>query len=191
MARPYIPILVEGIVGRGLGLASAIALVAGTAALLGAIVSPLGGAIGDRIGFRPVLVASLAVGGVALAAMPFAASLGLLAVIAIAFAACSAAVTAMVFALLATEVPPERRSTTLNLVYLPLYAAGIVGPWVAAVVAGAAGAGGPFLVGAAVFGIGALVVAFGGGAMRQAPAGDASALPRDARVGRSPDSAPD
>jgi MFS family permease len=191
MARPYIPILVEGIVGRGPGLASGIALVAGTAALLGAIVSPLGGAIGDRVGFRPVLVAALAGGGLALAGMPFAASLGLLALIAVAFAACSAAVSAMVFGLLATEVPPERRSTTLNLVYLPLYAAGIVGPAAGSLVAGVAGAAGPFLVGAAVFAVGALVVAVGGGAMRQAPAGHASGVPREARVGRSPDSAPD
>jgi DHA1 family multidrug resistance protein-like MFS transporter len=190
MARPYIPILVEGIVGRGEGLASAIGLVAGTAALIGAIVSPLGGAIGDRIGFRPVLIAALAAGGVALALMPIAPSLGLLALIALAFAACSAAVTAMVFGLLATEVPPERRSTTLNLVYLPLYAAGIVGPWVAAVVAGATGAGGPFLLGAVVFAIGAAVVAVGTRA-GQAPAGDALALPREARAGRSPDAAPD
>ncbi|MFL5681261.1 MAG: MFS transporter, partial [Chloroflexota bacterium] len=52
MSRPYVPILVERIVGRGEGLASGIFLVAGTAALVGALVSPLGGAIGDRIGFR-------------------------------------------------------------------------------------------------------------------------------------------
>ena len=191
MARPYIPVLVEGIVGRGPGLASGIALVAGTAALLGAIVSPLGGAIGDRIGFRTVLVAALAGGGLALAGMPFAASLGTLALISVAFAACSSAVSAMVFGLLATEVPPERRSTTLNLVYLPLYAAGIVGPAAGSVIAGSVGASGPFLVGAAVFGLGALAVALGRGTARQAPAAEASAVPRDARGARSVDSAPD
>ena len=38
-----------------------------------------------------------------------------------------ATVAPMVFALLGTEVPPERRSQTLNLVYLPLYLGGIVG----------------------------------------------------------------
>ena len=189
MARPYVPVLVEGIVGRGPGLASGIALVAGTAALLGAIVSPLGGALGDRIGFRTVLVAALAGGGLALAGMPFAASLGLLALISVAFAACSAAVSAMVFGLLAIEVPPERRSTTLNLVYLPLYAAGIIGPAAGSVVAGSVGASGPFLVGAVVFGLGALAVAVGGAA--QAPAGDASAAPREVRGERSVDSAPD
>jgi MFS family permease len=191
MARPYVPVLVEAIVGRGAGLASGIALVAGTAALLGAIVSPLGGAIGDRIGFRTVLVGALAGGGLALAGMPFASSLGLLAVIAVAFAACTAAVSAMVFALLAIEVPPERRSTTLNLVYLPLYAAGIIGPWAASVVATVAGVSGPFLVGAGIFVLGALAVAFGGQALRQAPAVEVSAAVRELRGGHSVDSAPD
>jgi DHA1 family multidrug resistance protein-like MFS transporter len=191
MARPYVPVLVEGIVGRGPGLASGIGLVAGTAALLGAIASPLGGAIGDRIGFRAVLIAALAGGGLALAGMPFAANLGLLAVLSVAFAAFTAAVSAMVFGLLATEVPPERRSATLNLVYLPLYGAGIIGPAIGSVVAGSAGVSGPFLVGAAVLAVGALAVAFGGQSVRQAPAGEASALPRDARGARSADSTPD
>ena len=48
-----------------------------------------------------------------------------------------ATVGAMVFSLLATEVPPERRSATLNLVYLPLYVAGIIGPAMGAAVASA------------------------------------------------------
>ena len=191
MARPYVPVLVEGIVGRGTGLASGIGLVAGTAALLGALASPLGGAIGDRIGFRAVLVAALAGGGLALAGMPFAGNLGLLAVLSVAFAAFTAAVSAMVFGLLATEVPPERRSATLNLVYLPLYGAGIIGPAAGAVVAGSTGVGGPFLVGAAVLAVGALAVGFGGQSVRQAPAGEASALPRDARGASSADSTPD
>ena len=49
----------RGLVGPGPGLASAIGLVMGTAALVGALVSPLGGVLGDRVGFRPVLVAAL------------------------------------------------------------------------------------------------------------------------------------
>jgi MFS family permease len=63
----------------------------------------------------------------------------------------------MVFSLLATEVPPERRSATLNLVYLPLYVAGIVGPIIAGVVAPVTGPAGPFVLGALVF-LGAAVV---------------------------------
>jgi MFS transporter, DHA1 family, multidrug resistance protein len=159
MSRPYVPILVERIVGRGEGLASGIFLVAGTAALVGALVSPLGGAIGDRIGFRPVLVSALVGGGIAIGLMPFAPTLAALAIIALVFAAMTAAVSAMIFGLVATEVPPERRSTTLNLVYLPLYAAGIVGPAAGAIVATLGGPAGPFVAGAVVFLVGAVVVA--------------------------------
>jgi MFS family permease len=64
----------------------------------------------------------------------------------------------MVFSLLATEVPPERRSTVLNLVYLPLYAAGVVGPAVGAVTASVAGVAGPFLAGSLILAAGAVVV---------------------------------
>jgi MFS family permease len=192
MARPYLPVVVEAIAGRGEGLTSAIALVAGIAALAGALVSPIGGWIGDRIGFRPVLVGALAGGGVMLGLMPFAPSVALLAVLALAFAACTAAVSAMVFSLLATEVAPDRRSATLNLVYLPLYAAGIVGPATGAVVVGAVGLPGPFLAGSLVFLVGAAVVAarrFGsaGGTPEptaQAPDGAGSA-PRDDRAARA------
>ena len=75
------------------------------------------------------------------------------------FTACNGTVGAMVFSLLATEVPPDRRSATLNLVYLPLYAAGIVGPIVSGVVAPITGPGGPFVLGAVVFFTAAGVVA--------------------------------
>ena len=160
MARPYLPVVVEGIVGRGPGLASGIALVAGTAALAGALLSPIAGALGDRIGFRPVLVGALLGGAIAIGLMPIAPNFGglpLLALVAVAFAACTSAVSAMVFGLLATDVPAARRSQTLNLVYLPLYAAGILGPVVGSQVV-QLGLPAPFFVGAAVFLIGALIV---------------------------------
>jgi MFS family permease len=159
MVRPYVPVLVEGVVGPGVGLASAIALVTGAAALAGALMSPVGGALGDRIGFRPVLLGALVGGGVALLAMPLAGSVPALAAVALIFAAMSAAVSAMVFGLLATEVPPERRSATLNLVYLPLYAAGIIGPATGAIVVSVTGLAGTFVAAAAVFLVGALGVA--------------------------------
>jgi peptidoglycan/LPS O-acetylase OafA/YrhL len=70
-----------------------------------------------------------------------------------------ATVSAMVFGMLATDVPADRRSATLNLVYLPLYAAGIVGPALGAAVIGLGGLPAPFLLGAAVFLGGAIVIA--------------------------------
>ena len=83
--------------------------------------------LGDRFGFRPVLIGALLVGGFALLAVPLTVAIPVLALAVLVFTACNGIVGAMVFSLLATEVPPERRSQTLNLVYLPLYAAGIVG----------------------------------------------------------------
>jgi MFS family permease len=151
--------VVEDLFGTGPGLASAIGFVVGTAALAGAVTSPLGGVLGDRFGFRPVLVGSLAGGAAALLAVTVAPGLEVLALAFLALAAFNGTVGAMVFSLLATEVPAERRSATLNLVYLPLYAAGIIGPAIGAGVAAASGIDGPFLLGAAVFLVAAVVVA--------------------------------
>jgi DHA1 family tetracycline resistance protein-like MFS transporter len=159
MSRPYLPVVVEGVAGTGPGLASAIGLVMGTAALVGGLMGPIGGWLGDRFGFRPVLVAALAAGGVVLALMPFVPAVGALALLAVVFAAATSTVSAMVFGLLATEVPADRRSTTLNLVYLPLYAAGIIGPALGAAVVVVGGIPAPFILGATVFVLGAVVVA--------------------------------
>jgi len=158
LTRPYQPVIVEGLVGPGPGLASAIGFVLGTAALVGAIAATLGGALGDRLGFRPVLLGSLVGGGVALLLTPLAPVVLILALTVLAFQACNGTVGAMVFSLLATEVPPERRSATLNLVYLPLYAAGIVGPIVGGTMAPITGPAGPFVLGAIVFFVAAAVV---------------------------------
>ena len=159
MTRPYIPILVEGLTGPGPGYASAVGLVMGTAALVGGLVSPLGGLLGDRIGFRFVLVAGLAGAGVVLLLMPFVPSVASLALLAVVLGTATATVSAMVLGLLATEVPPERRSATLNLVFLPLYAAGIIGPAIGAGVASVAGAPAPFLVGGAILLLAAIAIA--------------------------------
>ena len=139
MARPYLPILVERLVGTGAGLASAIGLVVGTAGLVGALASPGAGPLGDRLGLRRVLVGTLLIGGISVAVMPAAPSVVTLTAVAVAFGATNAGVQAMVFALVAVETPPERRSATLNLVLLPLYVAGIIGPGLAAAVAGTVG----------------------------------------------------
>jgi MFS family permease len=159
MSRPYTPVLVEDLVGTGPGLASGIALVMGVASLVGAVTAPGAGWLGDRVGFRPVLVTALVGGGVASLLMPAMPALGALAGAAVLLGAAVAIVGAMVFSLLATEVPSERRSATLNLVYLPLYVAGIVGPAMGGAVAAAAGAGGPFVAGGLVFLLGAAAVA--------------------------------
>jgi MFS family permease len=156
-ARPYVPVLVSQVNGP-VDEASAIGLVTGTAALAGALVSPVGGWLGDRIGFRPVLIVALLGAGLGSVLMPLASSVVVLALIAFAAAALYATIAPMVFALLGTEVPADRRSQTLNLVYLPLYFGGIVGPLLASQVV-KLGLSAPFVLGAAVNVVGGAAIA--------------------------------
>ena len=134
MSAQYLVLLVHDVEHTSLVVAGSVGLVLGVAPLVGAACSPVGGWVADRIGFRPVMVASIAGISIAFAALPLAASVALLAVaygVAIAF---QTVVGAMVSGLLATEVPGERRSATLNLIYLPLYLGGITGPAIGAAV---------------------------------------------------------
>ena len=145
MSRPYLPLLVEDVNAGQANLASAIGLVTGTAALVGALLSPLAGPLGDRVGFRRVLAGSLLGAGTTLLLMPLAPGVAALAGVAVVYAALQASTQAMVFGLVAVEVAPERRSATLNLVLLPLYVAGIIGPTIGAVAAGVGGIAAPFV----------------------------------------------
>jgi DHA1 family multidrug resistance protein-like MFS transporter len=151
MSRPYLPLLVEDVNGGTANIASAIGLVTGTAALVGALLSPLAGPLGDRIGFRHVLAGALLGAGTTLLLMPLAPGVAALAGVAVVYAALQASTQSMVFGLVAVEVAPERRSATLNLVLLPLYLAGIVGPTIGAVAASVGGITAPFVVAGVVF----------------------------------------
>ena len=157
MISPYLPILTGRINGSEAGLASAVALVVGTAALAGGLISPLGGAMGDRWGFRTVLILSMLGFGAVAAIMPMSSTVPVLAAFSALASAFSAVVGAMIFGLLAMDVPPAQRSATLNLVMLPLYLAGIVGPAIGAVVV-TAGLAAVFLLAGVIGMLGALFV---------------------------------
>jgi MFS family permease len=171
MISPYLPILTEQIHASSEGIASAIALVVGTAALAGGLISPLAGAAGDRFSFRTVLVASLVGYALTLVLMPFVPSVLLLALLSALGAAFIAGVNAMVFGLLSVDVPPQQRSATLNLVYLPLYLAGIVGPAIGALVV-STGLATVFVLSALILVAGALFVLL---RLQNAGAGQAAA----------------
>jgi MFS family permease len=128
MTTQYMSLLVHDVEGTSLEVAGSVGLVLGVAAIVGAALSPLGGWVADRLGFRRVLVAAVAGIAATFALLPLGTTVVWLAVaysLAIAF---QAVVGAMVSGLLATETPAERRSATLNLIYLPLYIGGIAGP---------------------------------------------------------------
>ena len=127
LANPFLPLLVIRLLGRTSGAAGQIGIVFGASALLGAFLSPLAGAAGDRYGFRPLLVGACVLAGASLAGLAQAPNLVWLTVGAVGLGAATATAVSMVFALLATAVPEERRATTLNLVLLPIYFSSVAG----------------------------------------------------------------
>jgi MFS family permease len=157
MSTPYMTVLVHNVEGKSFLVAGSVGLVLGISQIAGAGLSPLGGWVADRLGFRTVLVAAIGGMAVAFALLAMGTTVVWLAVtygMAIAF---GTVVAAMISGLLATEAPADRRSATLNLIYLPLYIGGIAGP---AIGAGVVTAGTPavFMVAAAVLS-GATIVA--------------------------------
>jgi MFS family permease len=133
MSAQYMTVLIHTVEHTSFGVAGSVGLVLGLATLVGAAISPVGGWIADRLGFRTVLVGAIAGVAVAFAILPLGNTVAWLALtygMAMAF---QAIVGAMVSGLVATETPPDRRSATLNLIYLPLYVGGIAGPAIGAV----------------------------------------------------------
>jgi MFS transporter, DHA1 family, multidrug resistance protein len=133
IANPFLPLLVVRLHGGTAGAAGAIGVVFGASALLGALMSPLAGAAGDRFGFRPLLTGACVLAAASLAEMAIAPDLVWLTIGAVGLGAASATALSMVFALLATAVPEDRRATTLNFVLLPIYFSSIAGGLVGAV----------------------------------------------------------
>jgi MFS family permease len=128
MSTQYLPLLIHEVENTHLNAAGTVGLVLGVATIVGAALSPIGGWIADRVGFRTVLVVSMGGLALSLAALPLAHTAALMAVaygLSVAFVA---AIGAMVSGLIAREAPAERRSATLNLIFLPLYLGGIAGP---------------------------------------------------------------
>ncbi len=134
LANPFLPLLVIRLNGGAAGAAGQIGIVFGASALLGALLSLLAGAAADRVGFRPLLTGACMLAAVSLAGLAVAPSLVWLTVGAVGLGAASATAISMVFALLATAVPEDRRATTLNLVLLPIYFASVLGGLIGAII---------------------------------------------------------
>jgi DHA1 family multidrug resistance protein-like MFS transporter len=127
IANPFLPLLVVRLHGSIAGAAGQIGIVFGASALVGALLSPLAGAAGDRYGFKRLLTGACLLAAASLITLALAPDLVWVTVGAVALGAASATAISMVFALLATAVPEERRATTLNLVLVPIYFASVAG----------------------------------------------------------------
>jgi MFS family permease len=156
IANPFLPLLVVRLHGSAVGVAGQIGIVFGASALLGALLSPLAGAAGDRYGFRELLVGSCLLAAASLVTLTLAPNLVWLTIGAVALGAASATAISMVFSLLATAIPEERRATTLNLVLVPIYFSSVAGGLAGALLV-REGLNTVFVVGAAVAMVAALL----------------------------------
>jgi MFS family permease len=127
LANPFLPLLVTRLVGTTSAAAGQIGIVFGASALVGALLSPLAGIAGDRFGFRQLLAVACVLAAASLVELALAPDLVWLTVGAVFLGAAAATTISMVFAVLATTVPEERRATTLNLVLLPIYLSSVAG----------------------------------------------------------------
>ncbi|QQE78075.1 MFS transporter [Alicyclobacillus sp. SO9] len=156
MVMPYLPIVIENLHLHFASTTFIIGILMGLTAVIGAVITVIAGRIGDRLGFVRILAIAFA------AAIPASVLLGFLGNVlwfTVALTVFSAGYSiggAMIFALFSTRIPESHRSTALNLVYLPLYLGGIIGPTLASALTHV-GLFGPY-IGAAVFLLSGLVL---------------------------------
>ena len=155
MALPYLPLVIHSVENSPIREAGSGGLVLFVSAIFGALLAPVAGWAADRVGFRRVLVVAVAGSAVSVLSMGLAPTIAAIAVAVTLQTAFQAGVASMVSGLLAVEVPSERRSATLNLIYLPLYFGGIAGPAIASILYSSGldlvfGVAGGVLVGATV-----------------------------------------
>lgn len=128
MINPYLPIAIEQLRPNLNQITIVIGGMMGLTALVGAVITVVAGKIGDVIGFKRVLAIAFAVNIPFTLMLVFAHHLIPFGLWLTGFSAAVSISGAMIFALLSTHVPESHRSTALNLVYLPLYLGGIIGP---------------------------------------------------------------
>lgn len=159
MIMPYLPISIEKLPWHMVSVTMSIGGLMGLSAVVGAVITIVAGRLGDRIGFVRILILSFVFGLPAVLVLGFSRQVSWFTVALIIFSAGYSIGGAMVFALFSTRIPESHRTTAMNLVYLPLYIGGIVGPSIASGLT-RIGLFGPFLGAATMFLVGIIVIWF-------------------------------
>lgn len=156
MIMPYLPIAIEHLPFHFISVTMTIGALMGFSAVVGAAITVGAGRLGDKVGFIRILVLSFALALPAVLVLGFSRHTLLFTAALVVFSAAYSIGGAMVFALFSTRIPASHRMTAMNLVYLPLYIGGIVGPSIASGLTHI-GLFGPFLGAAVLFLIGVVV----------------------------------
>lgn len=157
MAWPYLPVVIEELPIHGVSVTFAIGGLMGLTAVVGALITIFTGRLGDKMGFVRTLMAAFILSLPAVLAVGFVHNLGGFVLALTLYSAGYSIGSAMIFALFSTRIPETHRSTALNLVYLPLYVGGIVGPATASGLA-QIGLFGPFAGAAVMCAVGLVLI---------------------------------
>jgi DHA1 family multidrug resistance protein-like MFS transporter len=156
MITPYLPIAIERLSLHFVSTTVSIGGLMGLSAVVGALITVVAGRLGDKVGFIRILILAFACSLPAVLLLGLSRDVSWFILALTVYSAGYSISGAMVFALFSTRIPESHRSTALNLVYLPLYLGGIVGP---AVGSGLTRIGlfGPFLGAAVLFIVGIVI----------------------------------
>ncbi|WCK56630.1 MFS transporter [Aneurinibacillus sp. Ricciae_BoGa-3] len=128
LMTPYLPLFVHQLYTPFHSEEVSIGVILGGAALIGAVVSAFIGELGDRYKFENILFVMGSIVIISLIFLSFTKTWGWFTVELMVFYAGFNGTVAMIFALLTTQLTGQTRTTALNLIYVPLYIGGIIGP---------------------------------------------------------------
>jgi DHA1 family multidrug resistance protein-like MFS transporter len=129
--RPFLPIYIGHLYGRGLHLGSpaeSIGVVVTLSGLALALFGPIWGRFGDRFGFARAMLAGTVGAALGLFLMSLATDLPQLVLFSVIQGAAAAGFQGLFSAALALRLGEARRSSVLNLTYFPFYFAGVLAP---------------------------------------------------------------
>jgi len=155
MISPFLPIAIVGTTPSQSGVVE-IGVFMGLTACIGAIVTVAAGKIGDRIGYVRVLGLAFIMICVVSPLLSHAGNLYLYGLWVTVFSAGLSISSAMVFTLMSLRIPDTHRTTALNLIYLPLYFGGIIGPFLSSLLSSTS-LFVQFLVAGGFFGVGVVL----------------------------------
>jgi MFS transporter, DHA1 family, multidrug resistance protein len=156
MITPYLPIAIERLPLHSVSTTVSIGGLMGLSAVVGALITVVAGRLGDKVGFVRILILAFACSLPAVLLLGLSRDVPWFILALTVFSAGYSIGGAMVFALFSTRIPETHRSTALNLVYLPLYLGGIIGPAMASGLT-RIGLFGPFLGAAVLFMFGIMI----------------------------------
>lgn len=153
MVNPYLPVAILKLQGTHGQDALRIGALMGLTALVGAVITVLAGKLGDKVGFPRILAVAFCVSVPVTACLGMVRDMAPFTIFLTLFSATTSIGGAMIFSLFSTKIPATHRSTALNLVYLPLYLGGIIGPAIGSGIS-RLGLAAPFIGAGAVFLVG-------------------------------------